>query len=183
LAVQSLEAQATLNPLWNLAVDLGAARYFADDPARVMLSVTPAWQLTWQATFLLPSTRTRFTWLGEVWSPMDLTIFGDERYDVIDGAFDAWLQPDPQPGIGWDPASRKPNRSPWYWVTSVRVEQPLGSHLRLFVGADNLLDYRQVVVDSPLHVAVERENNVFDVIGIWGPQRGRLVYGGVTLLW
>lgn len=72
--------------------------------------------------------------------------------------------------------SRKLDKSPAFWVFDVRGEYRLNKQWALFAGVDNLLDYNQNKKESMLWV--DGDGGI-DVTQIWGPNRGRFVYGGV----
>ncbi len=96
---------------------------------------------------------TRAMWTG----PMDLDKFyGTDRYN-FDG-------------------TRKLSKSPSYWVVDLRGEYRLNKQWSAFLGVDNLFDFKQSDKESMLWV--DSAGN-FDVTNIWGPNRGRFVYGGV----
>jgi outer membrane receptor for ferrienterochelin and colicins len=72
--------------------------------------------------------------------------------------------------------SRKQDKSPAYWTLDVRGEYGLNRNLSLFVGVDNLTDFKQSDKESMLWV---NSAGSYDVTHIWGPSRGRFVYGGL----
>lgn len=67
-------------------------------------------------------------------------------------------------------------KSPAFWVFDVRGEYKLSKQWSTFVGVDNLLDFRQTKKDGFLWLD---SNGNLDVTQIWGPSRGRFIYGGV----
>lgn len=69
----------------------------------------------------------------------------------------------------------KPDRSPAFWTIDVRVQYAVNKQWALFAGADNLTDFKQSDRDSYLWVSAD---GALDVTQIWGPNRGRFVYGG-----
>lgn len=72
----------------------------------------------------------------------------------------------------------KGDHSPAYYTVDVRIAKSLGKHWKVYAGANNLLDYTQTGEgDSPLFY--DTDGNV-DVTHIWGPLRGRLIYGGIN---
>ena len=95
----------------------------------------------------------RGTWNG----PMDLDKFyGTDRYN-FDG-------------------TRKLSKSPSYWVVDLRGEYRLNKQWSTFLGIDNVFDFKQSDKESMLWVD---GTGSFDVTNIWGPNRGRFIYGGV----
>ena len=98
----------------------------------------------------------RGTWTG----PMDLARF----YDYANN---------PRYNLDGTP---KMNRSPAYWVFDVRGEYRFDKRWATYLGADNLLDYKQSDKESMLWVD---SSGKIDVTQIWGPNRGRFIYAGV----
>ena len=99
--------------------------------------------------------------LRGVWTgPMDLARF----YDYANN-----------PRYNFD-GTRKMDKSPAYWVVDLRGEYRLDKQWALYFGADNLLDFKQSDKESMLWV--DGGGNI-DVTQIWGPNRGRFIYGGV----
>ncbi|MDP3638769.1 MAG: TonB-dependent receptor [Azonexus sp.] len=98
----------------------------------------------------------RGTWTG----PMDLAKFYDyannQRYN-FDG-------------------SKKMDESPSYWVADLRGEYRVNKQWGVFMGVDNVFDFKQSDKENMLWVDSAGE---YDVTQIWGPNRGRLIYGGV----
>ena len=95
----------------------------------------------------------RGTWTG----PMDLDKFyGTDRYN-FDG-------------------TRKLSKSPSYWLVDLRGEYRLNKQWSTFLGIDNVFDFKQSDKESTLWVD---GTGSFDVTHIWGPNRGRFIYGGV----
>lgn len=98
----------------------------------------------------------RGTWTG----PMDLAKFynyaNDQRYN-FDG-------------------TEKRRESPDYWVFDLRGEYRINKQWSAFLGVDNVFDFKQSDVESMLWVNSAGE---YDVTHIWGPNRGRFIYGGV----
>ena len=100
----------------------------------------------------------RGTWTG----PMDLKKF----YDYAN-----------TPRYNFD-GTRKLDKSPAYWTLDLRGEYRINKQWTAFLGIDNLTDFKQSDKESMLWV--DRHGN-FDVTQIWGPNRGRFVYGGLKL--
>lgn len=97
----------------------------------------------------------RGTWTG----PQDLKKFyyRDEQHYNFDG-------------------SAKPDKSPAFWTVDTRIQYAIDKRWAVFVGADNLFDYKQADHDGYLWVD---SGGKIDVTHIWGPNRGRFVYGGI----
>lgn len=98
----------------------------------------------------------RATWTG----PQDLARF----YDYANN---------PRYNLDGTP---KMTRSPGFWVVDVRGEYRLNRRWSAFIGADNLFDFKQSDKESFLWTDAAGS---LDVTHIWGPNRGRFLYGGV----
>ena len=72
--------------------------------------------------------------------------------------------------------SAKPDKSPAFWTVDARVQYAIDKRWAVFAGADNLFDYKQSDHDGMLWINAA---GTVDVTHIWGPNRGRYVYGGV----
>lgn len=73
----------------------------------------------------------------------------------------------------------KGNSSPAYYTVDAKLSKSLSKTFTVYGGVNNLFDYTQTSSgDSPLFY---NENNEWDVVHIWGPLRGRVVYAGVTI--
>lgn len=98
----------------------------------------------------------RGTWTG----PMDLAKFYDyannQRYNM-DG-------------------SKKMDKNPDFWTVDLRGEYRVNKQWSAYLGADNLFDFKQSDKESMLWV---NGGGSYDVTHIWGPNRGRFIYGGV----
>jgi outer membrane receptor protein involved in Fe transport len=61
-----------------------------------------------------------------------------------------------------------------------RLARYVGDNLSVYVGANNLFDYTQAGdEDTPLHWVSTDPADRFDVAYIYGPLRGRELYGGI----
>ncbi|MDP3537238.1 MAG: TonB-dependent receptor [Azonexus sp.] len=98
----------------------------------------------------------RGTWTG----PMDLAKF----YDYANN-----------PRYNFD-GTRKMDKSPDYWMVDLRGEYRLNKQWSTFLGVDNVFDFKQSDKESMLWVD---GSGAIDVTQIWGPNRGRFIYGGV----
>ncbi|MDO4223995.1 MAG: TonB-dependent receptor [Acinetobacter sp.] len=74
--------------------------------------------------------------------------------------------------------SPKLDKSPAFVTVDVRGQYQVNKHLKVFVGADNVLDYTQSDRESFLWINADGEE---DVTHLWGPNRGRYVYGGLAM--
>lgn len=102
------------------------------------------------------SAMVRGTWTGE----MDLKRFYDyannQRYNLN--------------------GTPKKDKSPAFWVVDMRGEYRLNKLWAAYVGVDNVFDFKQSDKEDMLWVDSE---GGFDVTHIWGPNRGRFIYGGI----
>jgi outer membrane receptor for ferrienterochelin and colicins len=80
-----------------------------------------------------------------------------------------------EPHYNFD-GSAKPDKSPTFWTVDARVQYAIDKRWAVFAGADNLFDYKQSDHDGMLWISAD---GAVDVTHIWGPNRGRYVYGGV----
>ncbi|MBS1142358.1 MAG: TonB-dependent receptor [Proteobacteria bacterium] len=98
----------------------------------------------------------RGTWTG----PMDLAKF----YDYANN-----------PRYNFD-GTRKMDKSPSFWVADLRGEYRINKQWGVFLGVDNIFDFKQSDKESMLWID---SSGSIDVTQIWGPNRGRFIYGGV----
>ena len=70
----------------------------------------------------------------------------------------------------------KMSKSPAFWVFDTRGEYRFDKRWAVFAGIDNMLDYNQNDKESMLWID---STGAIDYTHIWGPGRGRFVYGGV----
>jgi outer membrane receptor for ferrienterochelin and colicins len=102
--------------------------------------------------------RNRATWVAE----MDLAKFNNS---------------DENPVYNFD-GSPKRRTSPAYWLVDTRLGYQLDSQWQIYAGINNLLDYKQPSVESPLLIDAAGDMNVTH---IWGPMHGRHVFIGTEL--
>jgi outer membrane receptor for ferrienterochelin and colicins len=74
--------------------------------------------------------------------------------------------------------SPKPDKSPSFTTVDLRAQYRVDKRIQAFIGADNVFDFQQAKKDSQLWVDAD---GALDVTHIWGPNRGRYVYGGVKV--
>ena len=70
----------------------------------------------------------------------------------------------------------KNNKSPSYWVVDMRGEYRVDKRWAAYFGVDNVFNFRQADKENMLWI--DSEGGI-DVTHIWGPNRGRFVYGGI----
>ena len=84
---------------------------------------------------------------------------------------------DNNPRYNFDGTPKK-DWSPSYWTVDARAEYKLNKTTSLALGADNLFDYKQSDHESFLWV---NSRGAQDVTQLWGPSRGRYIYGSLKL--
>ncbi len=95
------------------------------------------------------------TWVAS----RDLTEYGYEGYNRIDAT------------------EKKSTNAPSYFTVDFKIIKALTKELKVYIGANNLLDYNQAKdMDSPL---MFHEDGSYDVVYIYGPLRGRSAYAGL----
>jgi len=110
--------------------------------------------------------------------PMDLrSVYGLAYNGHGNMTLTDWLDP-----ANADLDSPKLQTSPWYATVDARVEQEVSEGFSVYVGGKNLLDYHQSDVEGPLMFPDEDgAAGPADVVYMWGPNRGRFLYGGVKV--
>jgi outer membrane receptor protein involved in Fe transport len=89
----------------------------------------------------------------------------------------SWFGPKRLPETSASPLPyRRPSSSPSYFLVNGQVTRTLLLNLDLYVGVENLLDFRQ---GDPIISAADPSSPYFDSSIIWGPVQGRMMYGGV----
>ncbi len=104
----------------------------------------------------------QWTWVGA----RDLSRFGTgERYNILnpDGSLSA----------------PKQTRVPSWWALDLRMERKLSDLWSVYLGGTNLTGYNQAEdEESPL---MFDGDGGYDVVHIWGPLRGRVLYAGLRV--
>ena len=72
----------------------------------------------------------------------------------------------------------KGSKAPAYFTADMKISKQMTKEWNIYAGVNNMFDYTQTKSghDSPLFYD---QNHEWDVAHIWGPLRGRVVYGGV----
>lgn len=160
--VQGVDINASYLLTPALTVSVGAEAFDYRFPAGTLTFARPDWRAFFSLDY------ERGPWMGmarvNVTGTMDLNKFHD------DGSGS-------QNRFNFD-GSPKRTKSPTFATLDARLEYAVHRNLSLFVGADNLLDYRQSKKENFLWINPEGD---FDVTHIWGPSRGRYVYAGAKL--
>ena len=74
--------------------------------------------------------------------------------------------------------SPKRDKSPDFVTLDLRGDYAISKNFSLYLGVDNLTDYEQADKESFLFVDGD---GAPDVVHLWGPNRGRFIYGGVKV--
>jgi outer membrane receptor for ferrienterochelin and colicins len=88
----------------------------------------------------------------------------DWAYDLTVNYFSSQRLPD-HPALN--------DRSPSFFILNAQVRKDVNNKLSLFLGIENLLDFRQ---ETPILDAANPFSNTFDATMIWGPVFGRMAY-------
>lgn len=180
LAVSTGSVEFNMTPLPWLATSVSWSAFHYNDPTGALTSAAPTHQGNLEIIAQIPDWQTRLTLNAQLHAPMNMArVFGEERYEPLSSDFTNWVSEDPRPGVAFDIDDRKRDYSPWWGLVNLRVSQPIGNVIELYAGVDNLFDFHQSDVDSPLFFVDEGSSVLFDVIHIWGPMRGRFFYGGL----
>jgi outer membrane receptor for ferrienterochelin and colicins len=70
----------------------------------------------------------------------------------------------------------KSTQAPSYWILDIQTAYEINDQYKIYLGANNLLDYTQV---SDMQTPLFYEDGGFDVAHIYGPLRGREIYLGL----
>lgn len=137
-----------------------------------------AYDKTYKNTFsVIPiETRLRLTadYDGHGWqSNLTVTGIGSRKYsDFPSAAYDQHYNDNAM-------TESKGTNSPAYMTADVKVSKNLSKNWKVYGGVNNLLDYTQIGTgDSPLYYD-NSGTKTWDTGHIWGPLRGRVIYGGI----
>lgn len=155
-----------VSPVWNARIGLERSWYdfhyqqVADGVASPFLFARPDWRAFLGADYEKGSWRwrNRATWVGD----MDLAKF-EAAADNPQYNFDGTL---------------KRTRSPSYWLIDSRLAYQWDATWQIYAGVDNLLDFRQSSVESPLYLD---SAGAINVTHIWGPMLGRAFFVGTEI--
>ncbi len=180
LNVWATELQLQSRPWRYLDLDAGYGFYYYQDKGGAMVSAPPVHQFTWTATLDYRPSGTKAVVTGEVYSPMQLRKVYGFGYAAKSGTRGTeYLD-----SSNADLDHPMPEKSPWWGLVNIRIEQRFARRFVVYVGGDNLLDYKQVDHQSPLFYPAAgpgAQAGPLNVIYIWGPLRGRFVYGGLKI--
>ncbi len=180
LDVLSVELSATTSPLSWLTMGAGYGFYDYEDEGGALTSASPSHQIN----FTLDTTFRKIglnASLGlEVTAPMDLTAVYGQGYNI---------QADRDSIENWadeanaDLNSPKLSESPWFAMLNIKIQQRIKDGVYVYAGVDNLLDFHQADKEGPLYFPAADDGSATpaDVVHIWGPLRGRYIYGGLRV--
>ncbi len=184
LDVVPIELEIQSSPASWLRLSGGYGHYEYRDAAGALVSAPPrdVWDLDIDVDVRRIGLRANV--YLELVGPMDLVGVYGEAYNGQgtagsgDMTLERWLDPSYA-----DLDSPKLERSPWWGTVDLRVEQRLFDGLSAYVGIKNLTDVHQCSVETPLMYPAEEDGSAgdADVVYIWGPLRGRHVYGGLRM--
>jgi len=179
LDVISTEAEIQSQPLKWLFLRAGYGYYYYIDNADALVSAPPSHQINFgidvNFKFGLKASLE-----GDVYAPMNLRKVFGYGYNIAtkNPKLADWLDPS-----NADRSNPKRAWSPWYALMNIRIEQRLYKWFSIYAGIDNLLDYHQSDVETPLYFPADENGNPesADVIYIWGPLRGLFFYSGLKM--
>ncbi len=177
LTIISTEVQVQSSPVDPLFLTAGYGHYIYDDPAGAVVSAPPVDVIDLSADLTLDMGLTA-SLATTITGPMDLRqVYGLAYNGQSDMTLTDWVDQSSA-----DLSSPKLETSPWYATVDARVEQEISEGFSLYVGGKNLLDYHQSDVEGPLMYPDEDgAAGPADVVYLWGPMRGRFLYGGVKV--
>ena len=179
LDVFALEVRAQTQAYRWLLASVGYGWYLYTDRGGALVTAPPVHQFTLGIQLNFKRIGLKGSVFAEVFGPMDLEKVYGPGYNAQPGTdLEGWLDT-----ANADLSSPKRTHSPWYGVVNLRLEQRIYKGLSAFFGIDNVFDYHQVKIESPLYYPADADGNPTnaDVTYIWGPLRGRFIYGGLRL--
>ena len=74
------------------------------------------------------------------------------------------------------PEYRLPDYADPFWVVNGQITKVFNSQWEIYLGGENLLNYRQ---SNPILSAENPFSSEFDASMVWAPIFGRMIYGGL----
>ena len=155
-----------------IAMDIAINYQVFDEWSLAMIAEQYDYNDTFKASFAIAPIEARIT-LSSDWDYMG--------WDVIASA--TWVASRDLTEYGYngynrnDATEKKTTDAPSYFTVDFKIIKELSKTLKVYIGANNLLDYNQAKdMDSPL---MFHENGTYDVVYIYGPLRGRSAYAGL----
>ncbi|MCP4987372.1 MAG: TonB-dependent receptor [Colwellia sp.] len=167
------------------AIDLALNYQVFEEWSLGMIAEQYDYDDTFKASFAIAPIESRIT-LSSDWDYMgwdviasatwvasrDLTEYGYEGYNRIDAT------------------EKKSTNAPSYFTVDFKIVKALSKELKVYIGANNLLDYNQAKdMDGPLMFHKDgtydkdgsyNNDGSYDVVYIYGPLRGRSAYAGLS---
>ena len=154
------------------AIDIAVNYQVFDQWSLSAIAEQYAYDDTFKASFAIAPIEARIT-LSSDWDYMG--------WDVIASA--TWVASRDLTDYGYhgynrnDATEKKTTNAPSYFTVDFKIIKELSKELKVYIGANNLLDYNQASdMDSPL---MFHEDGSYDVVYIYGPLRGRSAYAGL----
>jgi len=127
---------------------------------------------TFKASFAIAPIESRIT-LSSDWDYLGWDVIASATWvasrDLTDYGYEGYNRN--------DATEKKTTDAPSYFTVDFKVIKELSKELKVYIGANNLLDYNQAKdMDSPL---MFHEDGTYDVVYIYGPLRGRSAYAGL----
>jgi outer membrane receptor for ferrienterochelin and colicin len=155
----SLGYQLTDNLTGNFALE----RYAYDDNFKSSYAIAPVEERV----------SASFDWMRGDWNAFVSAVWYSCR-NLAEYGYDGYNVADENGAV---PSSVKPLKATSFFVLDFKVGYQINESFNVYVGASNLLDYRQVIdEDTPLFFD---PSGAFDVGYIYGPLRGREAYLGL----
>lgn len=180
LYVTSLETQLESRPWKHLTLEAGYGHYVYKDDGSALVAAPPVHHFTFSATFQHEKMGMKVYLSGQAVGPMDLRKVYGFGYNALPGTRgEEYLD-----SANADLTRPKLRRSPWWGVVNIRVEQRVTKWLFVHLGIDNIFDYHQNDKETPLFYPSDGPGmpaQPLNVVYIWGPLKGRFIYGGLKL--
>lgn len=149
--------------------------------AQVQVTYTPIRRLDLKAAYRYYDVRTQYqSGLLQKYLLSPHRAFINAEYKTAGKwAFDvttSWFAPKRLPTTANNPEELQlGDKSPSFFVINTQITKTLGKKWDVYVGAENLLDFRQtrLIVDPS-----QPYGNNFDASIVWGPVQGRMIYVG-----
>lgn len=178
LQVLSAELAVRSRPLKWLQVNAGYGYYKYWDEGGALASAPPSHQINASLDFDVRKIGFKATIGADIYAPMDLEAVYGAGYNIKSGedTLEGWLDE-----ANADLNNPKMTESPWYFLMNVRLQQRIAKGLYLYAGINNIFDYHQADEEGPLYFPADDDGSATpaDVVHIWGPMRGRYIYGGL----
>lgn len=155
-----------------IAMDIAINYQVFDEWSLAMIAEQYDYNDTFKASFAIAPIEARIT-LSSDWDYMGWDVIASATWvasrDLTEYGYDGYNRN--------DATEKKTTDAPSYFTVDFKIIKELSKTLKVYIGANNLLDYNQAEdMDSPL---MFHENGTYDVVYIYGPLRGRSAYAGL----